>query len=420
MSRKCLHFVADWRAGSRNVAITKRSSLIMDLDNAEIEDMDMLIEESGLPAELNQLKTTELLPAVHNYQGLTGFLNEDQYDPLDSEVNNIKVESYLQQSHVSQHHTSSELPNSTMPSTPLPTCTHPCLEDFEGEFGFTLSYDALNTNPSNSWSYSEVLKQVFIKMNNVLLIQFKTNRPLSNDRFFIRALLVYQNNDFMNQAVNRCSIHWIDDDSSQLAHRSPRFCECEKYHLAGHVLRCQTEGAQYQFDPNSERHSVIVDVPRTPQSGSDFIKAVHYFFSCKTSCPKGMQRRAVQVVFTLEDDRCQVYGRKVLPVKICSCPKRDKDRQEKDFHGEDVCDKKGIKRAMSAIDLDTKPTKIVREAALYNLQLRHATRESLETALVDLVAKQKKDLALMKNVVSNFESRQNSIAEIVKQFSAFR
>ncbi|KAF6201535.1 hypothetical protein GE061_003926 [Apolygus lucorum] len=339
------------------------------------------------------------------------------------DANNMIVENYVANSVLIQQHSPSELPNSTVPSAPLPTGTHPCLEDFEGEYGFTVSQEALNaTGTSHSWSYSETLKQVFIKMNNVLMVQFKTDKPLGleGEQFFIRALLVYQNNDFVSQAVNRCSIHWMDDDSLQLAHRSPKFCECIKYNLAGHVLRCQTENAQYQFDPNSERHSVVVDVPRTPQTGSDFIKAVHYIFCCKTSCPKGMQRRAVQVVFTLEDERCQVHGRKVLPVKICSCPKRDKDRQEKDLKVDDCADRKGTKRPMTSVVEDVKPTKIEREAALFNLQLRHATRESLETALKDLLVQQQKDFEQMKVIISSMESRQNTMTEIVKQFAAIR
>ncbi|KAF6201533.1 hypothetical protein GE061_003924 [Apolygus lucorum] len=175
----------------------------------EIEEE--FIDDSGFPVELNQLKTAELLHAVQNYPGLAGYLTDDQYDPMGPEdANNMIVENYVANSVLIQQHSPSELPNSTVPSAPLPTGTHPCLEDFEGEYGFTISQEALNaTGTSHSWSYSETLKQVFIKMNNVLMVQFKTDKPLGleGEQFFIRALLVYQNNDFVSQAVNRCSIH---------------------------------------------------------------------------------------------------------------------------------------------------------------------------------------------------------------------
>ncbi|KAF6201536.1 hypothetical protein GE061_003927 [Apolygus lucorum] len=120
----------------------------------------------GEHVELNQLKTAELLHAVQNYPGLAGYLTDDQYDPMGPEdANNMIVENYVANSVLIQQHSPSELPNSTVPSAPLPTGTHPCLEDFEGEYGFTVSQEALNaTGTSHSWSYSETLKQVFIKM----------------------------------------------------------------------------------------------------------------------------------------------------------------------------------------------------------------------------------------------------------------
>lgn len=58
---------------------------------------------------------------------------------------------------------------------------------------------------------------------------------------------------------------------------------------------------------------------------------VNYQFMCKNSCPSGMNRRAVDVIFTLEDGCGQVLGRRKLSVRVCSCPKRDKEKEEKEF-----------------------------------------------------------------------------------------
>ncbi|KAF6201537.1 hypothetical protein GE061_003928, partial [Apolygus lucorum] len=47
-------------------------------------------------------------------------------------------------------------------------------------------------------------------------------------------------------------------------------------------------------------------------------------------------------------------------------------------------------------------------------------RESLETALKDLLVQQQKDFEQMKVIISSMESRQNAMTEIVKQFAAIR
>lgn len=44
-----------------------------------------------------------------------------------------------------------------------------------------------------------------------------------------------------------------------------------------------------------------------------------------------MNRRAVDVIFTLEDACGRVLGRRKLSVRVCSCPKRDKEKEEKEF-----------------------------------------------------------------------------------------
>ena len=46
------------------------------------------------------------------------------------------------------------------------------------------------------------------------------------------------------------------------------------------------------------------------------------------SCSGGLNRREVAVIFTLELAG-NVVGRKVLPVRICTCPKRDMETDEK-------------------------------------------------------------------------------------------
>jgi hypothetical protein len=46
------------------------------------------------------------------------------------------------------------------------------------------------------------------------------------------------------------------------------------------------------------------------------------------SCPGGLNRRDTAVIFTLEFGG-DIIGRKVVPVRICTCPKRDLETEEK-------------------------------------------------------------------------------------------
>lgn len=75
-------------------------------------------------------------------------------------------------------------------------------------------------------------------------------------------------------------------------------CFCGSYGLVRHVVQSSHAGAMYDYDSSSDRHSVMVPLD-SPQPGSETV-VVAYHFTCKTSCPQGMQRRPISIVFTLE------------------------------------------------------------------------------------------------------------------------
>ncbi len=49
---------------------------------------------------------------------------------------------------------------------------------------------------------------------------------------------------------------------------------------------------------------------------------------CLGSDVGGINRRPVRVIFTLENESREVVGRQSVDVRICSCPKRDRQQEE--------------------------------------------------------------------------------------------
>lgn len=96
-----------------------------------------------------------------------------------------------------------------------------------------------------------------------------------------------------------------------------------------HVIRCQNSNAWYDGNRNDGNHLSVVIRLSQPQPGTDSVREM-YQFVCKNSCPSGMNRRPIEVLFTLENVNCDILGRRVLSVRVCSCPKRDKEKEEKE------------------------------------------------------------------------------------------
>ena len=53
-----------------------------------------------------------------------------------------------------------------------------------------------------------------------------------------------------------------------------------------------------------------------------------FAFMCFSSCASGPSRRPVEVIFTLEKDG-QTLGRRVVEIRVCVCPGRDRKSDER-------------------------------------------------------------------------------------------
>lgn len=74
-------------------------------------------------------------------------------------------------------------------------------------------------------------------------------------------------------------------------------------HVRQHVMRCLNNMAHYIGNPKEGQKLSIVFPLGTPQAGSETVRE-HFSFVCKSSCPvPGMNRREIEVIFTLENGR---------------------------------------------------------------------------------------------------------------------
>lgn len=158
-------------------------------------------------------------------------------------------------------------------------------------------------------------------MQNILPIDVKHNPTPDGSELFLRATLLYSSPQFVQELVERCSAH-VDTRLMNNRDIEP--------HIIRHVLRCTNPGSIYMGNTERKEHLSVVTQLQQPQAGVETVR-VNYQFMCKNSCPAGMNRRAVDVIFTLEDACGRVLGRRKLSVRVCSCPKRDKEKEEKEL-----------------------------------------------------------------------------------------
>ena len=205
---------------------------------------------------------------------------------------------------------------------PSPTGKDPSTADYPGSFEFDIRFSHLSRQGKNKhWDYSTNLRKLYIDMNKLVQGEFRVG-PSPPDGLWIRALPIYAEAGHIREPVRRCPNHASAGDPTNQPpeHGNPT-----------HLIRMDGSDTLYCDDKESGRLSVIFPV-RAPHQGSEFTHKLMKFM-CLGSDVGGINRRPLKVIFTLEavDAAGQigvVLGRKVVEVRICSCPKRDRQQEE--------------------------------------------------------------------------------------------
>lgn len=182
--------------------------------------------------------------------------------------------------------------------------------DNDYNFNMDLKFDPSNKSHS---LYSPKLSKVYIKMDTPLNVYPTFNaQGLSADKFFIRAMIVYSSQNDLPEPVVKCPNHRAKGSQTN----------------PDHILNCGNRaGVLYVGDPTgkifSERLAVIINMGSVASN-----EPLRFEFSCQNSCSGGMNRKLTTLIFTLEDEHQNILGRKSMQFKVCSCPRRDKEKDE--------------------------------------------------------------------------------------------
>ncbi|XP_067119402.1 cellular tumor antigen p53-like [Centruroides vittatus] len=171
-----------------------------------------------------------------------------------------------------------------------------------------------NFKKSTNWTYSEIKEKLYVSMAVACPIRFKVKK-LPPDGTIIRATPVFISSEFREDVAKRCLIHSSPSDVLNVGHPAPE-----------HLIRCDNGSAQYVECPFTKRLSVTVPY-ESPKVGMDHSLYI-YRFMCLGSCVGGLNRRALQIIFTLEKDN-HCLGQRILNIRICACPGRDRRLEEK-------------------------------------------------------------------------------------------
>ncbi|XP_014475802.1 PREDICTED: cellular tumor antigen p53 isoform X2 [Dinoponera quadriceps] len=197
--------------------------------------------------------------------------------------------------------------------TPLPEITQQLDDCFAGQFKF--SYIFADDGTGQDWTYSQTLDKLFIKMEKVLPLKFVWDPPIEG--LHLRTAMAFKLEQYKNDPVRRCYNHMASTDITN------QNMDAQKIK---HVVHCVNHSSSIYVEKN-EKLSILTPL-RMPEPGSSYMPMC-YKFLCKNSCPSGINRRPTELVFTLEDlNAGTILGRRKLLVRICSCPKRDRQKEE--------------------------------------------------------------------------------------------
>ncbi|XP_052738737.1 cellular tumor antigen p53 [Bicyclus anynana] len=202
------------------------------------------------------------------------------------------------------------------PFIPLSPRGPPSRKDESELSNFIVEIDGSHTQ-KKKFLYSHMLNRIYVQMGVNFSVNFNWDvSKVPQMQMYVRATVVFADANQAEKRVERCLQHAHVTSNTQTTDEV----------VVHNVLR----SARDIGDPNvyycgnrAETdcwYSVVVQF-NGPTGHA-------YNFVCSNSCSSGINRRNIDVIFTLEDASGVVYGRQSVGARVCSSPRRDKQQQE--------------------------------------------------------------------------------------------
>lgn len=196
--------------------------------------------------------------------------------------------------------------------------------DWPGDWGMSVVFDEPERSGKGMhWTYSESRRKLYVNMNVLCPVHFEMERapPLGSVVCVVGA---FRESESRQENVGRCPVHAGEADSSnQLpsgTHPSP-----------DHWIRCDHPYTRYCQDDGGRQFLLLPF--EAPEPGSNHLFTYRLSFMCRNSCVGGPHRRATEVIFILQSPEGHDIARRVIEVKVCACPGRDRLHDEQQLSG---------------------------------------------------------------------------------------
>lgn len=205
----------------------------------------------------------------------------------------------------------------TPPPQPQHFGRHPDLEPIKSDYKFAT--DVLNDNPNIVYHD----QKLFVKMNSTLTINASYSPQTDNVQMYLRGMVLFTSSADMHKPVKRCANHRMATPAM----------EPTTYAQASNIMKVTHPQVKYHGTDDGttfgERLSIWVPLDRGlyDRDTMRITESIRLEFGCQNSCSSGINRRHTSMVFTLEDAHGNLYGKAATQFKVCSCPKRDAERE---------------------------------------------------------------------------------------------